>query len=132
MMKKRRRITKTLMCGWSHADELPRPGGAGDPEILVQVKLSNRELIHSLGINCQKGYTNNKLSFSHDSHNAAGSTSHFCSKVRRRIIDSMKKKHLDSFKKEKKTPKKPRKFIYIAEICNYKRDKAMETRAVEI
>lgn len=57
MTQKRRRTTKTLTCGWSHADERPRPGGAGDPEILVQVKLSNRELIHSRGISCQKGQT---------------------------------------------------------------------------
>lgn len=29
---------------------MPRPGGGGDPEILVQVKLSKRELMHSLGM----------------------------------------------------------------------------------
>lgn len=48
-------MTKTLTCGWSHAEERPKPGGAGYPEILVQVKLSNKELMHSLGINCQTG-----------------------------------------------------------------------------
>lgn len=57
MTQKRTRTTKTLTCGWSHAAERPRPGGRGDPEILVQVKLSNRELMHSLGISCQRGET---------------------------------------------------------------------------
>lgn len=52
MTKKRRRTTKTLTWGWSQADERPRPGGKGDPEILVQVKLSKRELMHSLGMSC--------------------------------------------------------------------------------
>lgn len=57
MMKKRRRMTKTLTLGCIQADERPRPGGTVDPEILVQVKLSNRELIHSLGISCQSEHT---------------------------------------------------------------------------
>lgn len=57
MTQKRTRTTKTLTCGWSHADERPRPGGGGYPEILVQVKLSNRELMHSLGISCQRRQT---------------------------------------------------------------------------
>ena len=57
MMKKRRRMMKTLTRGCSHTEERPRPGGTGDPEILVQVKLSKRELIHSLGISCQKEQT---------------------------------------------------------------------------
>lgn len=52
MIKKRTRMKKTLTCGWSHAAERPRPGGGGYWEILVQVKLSNRELIHSRGISC--------------------------------------------------------------------------------
>lgn len=52
MTKKRRRMTKTLTWGWSQADERPRPGGGGDPEILVQVKLSKREFMHSLGMSC--------------------------------------------------------------------------------
>lgn len=52
IMKKRRRMTKTLTWGWSQAEERPRPGGRGDPEILVQVKLSKRELMHSLGMSC--------------------------------------------------------------------------------
>lgn len=33
--------------------ERPRPTGGGDPEIFVHVKLSNRELMHSLGISCR-------------------------------------------------------------------------------
>lgn len=48
-------MTKTLTWGWSQADERPRPGGGGDPEILVQVKLSKRELMHSLGMSCTHG-----------------------------------------------------------------------------
>lgn len=47
-------MTKTLTCGWSHAAERPRPGGGGYLEILVQVKLSKRELIHSRGISCNR------------------------------------------------------------------------------
>lgn len=54
MTKKRTRMTKTLTCGWSHAAERPRPGGGGYWEILVQVKLSKREFIHSRGINCER------------------------------------------------------------------------------
>ena len=50
MMKKRRRMTKGLMSGCNQAEERPNPGGAGEPQILVQVKLSNRELMHSLGM----------------------------------------------------------------------------------
>lgn len=41
-----------LTCGWNHAAERPRPGGAVVPQIFVQVKLSKRELTHSLGISC--------------------------------------------------------------------------------
>lgn len=41
---------KTLTCGWSQAAERPNPGGAGESQIFVQVKLSNSELMHSLGI----------------------------------------------------------------------------------
>lgn len=52
MTKKRRRMTKTLMSACSQAEERPRPGGGGEPQILVQVKLSNSELMHSLGISC--------------------------------------------------------------------------------
>lgn len=62
MMKKRRRMTNTLTLGCSHAAERPRPGGKEVPEILVQVKLSNRELIHSLGISCQKEKEKNGFS----------------------------------------------------------------------
>lgn len=50
MMKKSSRMTNTLTSGCSQAAERPRPTGGGDPEIFVQVKLSNREFIHSLGI----------------------------------------------------------------------------------
>lgn len=50
MRKKSSRMRKTLTSGWSQAAERPRPTGGGDPEIFVHVKLSNRELIHSLGI----------------------------------------------------------------------------------
>lgn len=50
MMKKSSRMTKMLTSGCSQAPERPRPTGRGDPEIFVQVKLSKRELIHSLGI----------------------------------------------------------------------------------
>lgn len=67
MTKKRRRTTKTLTCGWSHTEERPRPGGGGYPVILVQVKLSNRELIHSLGINCQKKKKQKEQTASHSS-----------------------------------------------------------------
>lgn len=54
MTKKRTRMTKTLTCGWSHTAERPRPGGGGYWEILVQVKLSKREFIHSRGISCNR------------------------------------------------------------------------------
>ncbi len=45
-------MRKTLTSGCSQAAERPRltGGGGGDPEIFVHVKLSNRELMHSLGI----------------------------------------------------------------------------------
>lgn len=55
-------MTNTLTLGCSHAAERPRPGGKEVPEILVQVKLSNRELIHSLGISCQKEKEKNGFS----------------------------------------------------------------------
>lgn len=55
MTKKRTRMMKTLTCGWSHAAERPRLGGGGYWEILVQVKLSKREFIHSRGISCKGG-----------------------------------------------------------------------------
>lgn len=60
--KKRIRMTKTLTRGCSQAEERPRPGGGGVPQILVQVKLSKRELIHSLGINCCGKYGVNAAS----------------------------------------------------------------------
>lgn len=50
MRKKSSRMTKTLTSGCSQAVERPRPTGEGDPEIFVHVKLSNKELMHSLGI----------------------------------------------------------------------------------
>ena len=50
MRKKSSRMTKTLTSGCSQAAERPRPTGGGDPEIFVHVKLSNKELMHSLGI----------------------------------------------------------------------------------
>lgn len=44
-------MRKTLTSGCSQAAERPRlTGGGEDPEIFVHVKLSNRELMHSLGI----------------------------------------------------------------------------------
>lgn len=48
--KKSSRTTKTLTLGCSHAAERPKPTGRGDPQIFVHVKLSNSELMHSLGI----------------------------------------------------------------------------------
>lgn len=47
-------MRKTLTSGCSQAAERPRPTGGGEPEIFVQVKLSNRELMHSLGISLGK------------------------------------------------------------------------------
>lgn len=55
MMKKSSKMRKTLTSGCSQAAERPRPTGGGEPEIFVQVKLSNRELMHSLGISWGKG-----------------------------------------------------------------------------
>lgn len=54
MMKKSSRMTNTLTSGCSQAAERPRPTGRGDPETFVQVKLSKRELIHSLGISWRR------------------------------------------------------------------------------
>lgn len=56
MMKKRRRMMKTLTFEWNQAVERPRPGTMVGSKTFVQVKLSNRELIHSLGIS----YTGNR------------------------------------------------------------------------
>lgn len=55
MRKKSSRMTKTLTSGCSQAVERPRPTGEGDPEIFVHVKLSNKELMHSLGISWGEG-----------------------------------------------------------------------------
>lgn len=55
MTKKSSRMMKTLTSGCSQAAERPRPTGRGDPEIFVHVKLSNRELMHSLGISWSGG-----------------------------------------------------------------------------
>lgn len=55
MRKKSSRMRKTLTSGCSQAVERPRPTGGGDPEIFVHVKLSNRELMHSLGISWRGG-----------------------------------------------------------------------------
>lgn len=47
---------KTLTSEWNQAAERPRPGTIVGSKTFVQVKLSNRELIHSLGIS----YTGNR------------------------------------------------------------------------
>lgn len=62
MRKKSTRMTKTLTLGCSQAAERPRPTGGGDPEIFVHVKLSNRELMHSLGISWkERGQRGNEV-----------------------------------------------------------------------
>ena len=55
MMKKSNRMRKTLTSGWIQAAERPSPGGGAELSTLVQVKLSNKELIHSLGISWRGG-----------------------------------------------------------------------------
>lgn len=44
------RMMKMLTSEWNQAAERPRPGSKVGSQTFVQVKLSNRELIHSLGI----------------------------------------------------------------------------------
>lgn len=50
MIKNRMRIIKTLTSEWNQAMDIPRPGSKVGSQTFVQVKLSNKELIHSLGI----------------------------------------------------------------------------------
>lgn len=59
MTKNRSRMTNTLTSGCSQAAERPRPGGGGFPHTLVQVKLSNSELMASLGISYKKKHQTN-------------------------------------------------------------------------
>lgn len=66
MMKKRSSMINTLTSELSQTEDRPRPGGGGALHILVQVKLSKREFIASLGISCirtkkQNSYTIKRL-----------------------------------------------------------------------
>lgn len=49
-------MMKMLTSEWNQAVERPRPGSIVGSQTFVHVKLSNRELIHSLGIS----YTGNR------------------------------------------------------------------------
>ena len=52
MMKKRRMMMTTLTCGWIHTADWPRLSGS--PMCFTHVLLSNRVLMASRGINCEK------------------------------------------------------------------------------
>lgn len=52
MMKKRRMMMTTLTCGWIHTADWPRL--AGSPRCFTHVLLSNRVLMASRGINCER------------------------------------------------------------------------------
>lgn len=52
MIKKRKMMMTTLTCGWIHTADRPRLSGS--PTCFTQVLLSNRVLMASRGISCER------------------------------------------------------------------------------